>query len=415
MASGEEMVRQIGALAEELGRELSSAQRRVETLTAELEEARTAGADQLAARQGELETAEKRIETLVQKLKEARQEAVDTREAVSQEMQQRMAALEQAADDAREELDRERSIRKRLEKGAAADEKRLNELEKALAEGAGAAAAAPDRTVEAEVARLEAELNEALATIVRERRERAELEGQLGEAHKLIEALELAVKRAREGSVSTAKGDDGARVRELTERLAAAEARIDEEQREARKYARAQADAEKRAAALEQALSEAGGHLPRSGEGTAASARPSPEKLLPHELRPAPKSGALFRPDWDLKGLPCKSADQVLQLWGSVFNVQLSLEGYPSQYCTAFLAVLKQGKQKQLYMVFNLKLNKHVLVCVPSKPPADEASLNKLIGEGQKYLQMSGFELEKIKPADVGRVLESYFVGAGQD
>lgn len=414
MASGEELARQIGALAEELGRELAGAQRRVEALTAAVEEARTAAADQLAARQAELETAEKRIETLVQKLKEARQEASDTREAVRQELQQRMAELEQAADDARAELDRERSIRKRLEKGAAADEKRLNELEKALAEAADAAVAAPDRKTEAEVARLQAELDDACATIVREQREKAELEEQLGAAHKLIEALELAVKRARERTASTEKGDDGARVRELTERLAAAEARLEAERREARQSARAQADAEKRVAVLEQALSEAGGHLSRSGESAAASARSSPEKLLPHELRPAPKPGALFRPDWDLAGVPCKSADQVLQLWGSVFNVQLSLEGYPSQYCTAFLVVLKQGRQKHLYMVFNLKSSRHVLVCVPSKPPADEASLNMLIAEGQKYLQMSGFELEKIKPADVGRVLESYFVGAGQ-
>lgn len=405
MAGGEEMVRQIGVLAAELGRALADAQCRVEVLTAELEEARAAGADQLAARQGELETAEKRIETLVQKLKEARQEAADTREAVRQELQQRLVALEKVADDARNELEHERSIRKRLEKGAAADERRLDELERALAEGQGAAVAVPDKKAEAEAARLQVELSEALETIVGERREKADLESQLGEAHKLIEALELAVKRAREAAGSSAQRDDGPQVRELAERLAAAEARLAEEQRETRKQARAHADAEKRAAALEQTLG--------AGDGAAAAPRGAPEKPLPHELRPAPKPGGLFRPDWDLEGLPCKSADQVLQLWGSVFNVQLSLEGYPSQYCTAFLAVLKQGRQKQLYLMFNLKSSRHVLVCVPSKPPTDETSLNKLIAEGQKYLQMSGFELEKIKPADVGRVLESYFVGAG--
>jgi hypothetical protein len=55
-------------------------------------------------------------------------------------------------------------------------------------------------------------------------------------------------------------------------------------------------------------------------------------------------------------------------------------------------------------------LTKHLLVCVPSKSPTDEATLNKAIGEGLKYLQMSGFELDKIRPADVANQLGNYFL-----
>lgn len=407
MASGEEIVRQIAALAEELGAALASAQERVDGLAAELQAAQAGGADVLAAKQHELDTAEKRIETLVLKLKEARQEASDARDEVRAELQQRMADLEQLAAAARDELEQERSIRKRLEKGAAADERRLSELERIVAEGKVPAAGA-GRGDDAAAARLQAELSEALEAIIRERQGKEVLEDQLAEAHKLIEALELAVKRAREAAAGGR--EDGDRVRELTARLADVEARLEAEQGAARQYAKACAEAEKRIAGLERALSAGAGSSLAGGAEVPGVARGAADKPLPHEVRPAPKAGAVFRPDWDLNGLPCKSADQVVQLWGSVFNVQLSLEGYPSQYCTAFLVVLKQGKQKQLYMVFNLKASKHVLVCVPGKPPGDEAALNKLIGEGQKYLQMSGFELEKIKPDDVQRVLESYFI-----
>ncbi|NJC86914.1 MAG: hypothetical protein FIB02_00020 [Desulfuromonas sp.] len=415
MASGGEIARQIGALAEELGQTLAEARDRIEVLTAELAEARAGGADILAAKQGELETAEKRIESLVQKLKEARQEAVDAREETRQELQQQLETLEKTAENAREELDQERSIRKRLEKGAAADEKRLAELEKAVAEGK---AGEPSPTAGRETtgvagSSLQAELSEALEAIMKERQAREELEEQLAEAHKLIEALEQGLKRAQDAAKVAAGSVPADETRRLEEKLGVAEAQLEQAQRDGGKYAAACALAEKRIAELEQALkagSGARGQTGSYGEETPAAPKPSTEKPLPHELHPAPKPGTLFRPEWDLEALPCKSADQVLQAWGSAFNVQLSLEGYPAQYCTAFLVVLKQGKQKQLYMVFNLKSSKHVLVCVPSKPPTDEAALNKLVGEGQKYLQMSGFELEKIPPADMGHVLEGYFL-----
>ena len=425
MLTYEQIVRQIGVSVEELGRavadELRSCkaemQSRIDELTAELERARTFGDAALGAKQGleqELETDRKRIETLVQKLKEARQEATEARDQVQRELQQRLEQLEKAAEGAREELDQERSIRKRLEKGAATDEKRLNELEKALAEGGrGAPAGAGEVATAAEIDKLRAALNDALTTVKAERIAREGLEDQLGEAHKLIEALEKAVKSSREfssGANRRAAEEDGQRLQELAEKLASVQAQLEEEQRDGRQYAREHAGAQKRIAELEQVLSAGGGAVGPSGVSRGGAARPAPEKPLPHELRPSPKPGALFRPEWDLQALPCKSAEQVLQAWGSVSNVQLSLEGYPSQYCTAFLVVLKLGRQKQLFVLFNLKESKHKLVCVPSKPPGDEASLNKLIGEGQKYLQMSGFELEKIPPDDMGRILGGYFL-----
>jgi hypothetical protein len=143
--------------------------------------------------------------------------------------------------------------------------------------------------------------------------------------------------------------------------------------------------------------------------GDVAATVPAVAGLLPHQLRPAPKAGSLFHPDWDLSGLPCQSAEQVVQAWGSVYNVQLALEGYPSQYCAAFLVVLREGRRKRLYFLFSLKQSRHTLVCVPAQPAPDEAALRKLIAEGQQFLKRSGFAMDKLTAAEVPGMLGGYF------
>jgi hypothetical protein len=423
MSDRTELIRQIGALVEELGRVaeeereagIVEAKERILDLTTELEQTRAQGEVAVAARQNlehELEVAEKRIETLVQKLKEARQATAEAGEEAQRALRRQLDALQQECDDARADLETERSARKRLEKGAAADEKRLGELEKALA-GKPVASAATDRDGK-EAATLRAELEVAFTAITQERQARERVEADLEEAHDLIQALQGKLKQTPPVPEAAAgKAAAAEEVRTLTEKLRAAEERADHAQRESQQHAAACASAERRIAVLEETLKvQAAAKLQPLTESSMAGGKPSTDKALPHELRPPPKPGAIFRPNWDLERLPCKSADQILQAWESVSNVQLSLEGYPSQYCAAFLVVLKQGKLKQLYILFNLKMTKHVLVCIPSKLPTDEASLNKAISEGLKYLQMSGFELDKIKPEDFEHQLGHYFTDA---
>jgi len=424
MADRTDIVRQIVALVEDLGRvvdaehEASNAEAlgKIDELSRELEQVHIQHEEVLAARQGlerELEVAEKRIETLVQKLKEARQAAAEAGEEARKALRRQLEALQEECDDARAELDQERSVRKRLEKGAAADDKRLNELEKALAAGKPVAGSEGDAGGK-ELAAAQAALAEARESAREERLARESVEEELADAHKLIEAMEKALKQAQEAPRGATGGSSDAEVKRLAEKLKIAEARLEQEQLESNRHAKASAAAEQRIAGLEGLLREREKSGPRElvGGGGTAARKPAPDTLLPHDLRPEPKPGAIFRPDWELTSLPCKSADQVLQAWGSVFNVQLSLEGYPSQYCTAFLVILKVGKQKQLFIVFNLKTSKHVLVCVPGKPPTDEAALTKALEAGRKYLLMSGFELEKVAPADMDRVLGGYFLKA---
>lgn len=419
MADVNEIARQIADLAELLGRELDGAlearqadsEVQLASLTDELEQIRADKDAAQAARKAaerEVEAAEKRVESLVQKLKEARQAAVEAGEEAQRTLRRQLEALQCECDEARAELEGERSVRKRLERGAAADDKRLQELEKALA-----TAKTPGGADSAELAAVQGALNEARDAATKEQKTREKLELELAAAGKKLAALEQRLSQAESASEGTAA--DGAQVREqldiLTEKLKTTESELAAEQQLCRRYATECAEAQRRLSELEsRGGAPAETSLPLADKPLLGS-KPATDKPLPHELRPAPKSGALFRPDWDLNALPCSSAEQILQAWASVSNVQLSLEGYPSQYCSAYMVIVKQGKQKQLYMLFNLKGIKHILVCVPSTPPKDEASLSKLAGEGEKYLLMSGFDLEKLPSADIPKRLGHYLRG----
>jgi hypothetical protein len=250
--------------------------------------------------------------------------------------------------------------------------------------------------------RLQVELQEARDGVDRERQLREALAAELAGAVKKTASLEQALK-----SAGPASAGDAAPTGILEEKLKELEAELAAEQQISRRYARECAEAQKQLAAVSSrgAPVEAAA---ASADKQLATAKATLDKLLPHELRPPPKPGVVFHPDWNLQALPCSSPGEILQAWASVSNVQLSLEGYPSQYCSAYLVVLKQGKQKQLYILFNLKEIKHVLVCVPASPPKDEATLARLLGEGQKYLQMSGFDLEKLGATDISKRLARY-------
>jgi predicted nucleic acid-binding Zn-ribbon protein len=415
MASVKEIVGQIEVLALELSRVIdgelaaggAEARAKIDALSTELEVVRNEREEALAARQGaesELDVAEKRIEALVLKLKDARQATAEAGEEAQRGLRRQLDAMQSECDDARAELDRERSVRKRLEKGAAADEKRLGELEKSLAASKALPKTGGDA---AELRRLQSALTNASEEADKERQLRVRLEAELAAVEAKTAAMEAALPLAEEAE-PVAAGNQTQRA-DLEAKLRLLEAELLAEQQMCRRYARECAGAQKRIDELEKNGGAAAATLAPPVSPAPAAAKVAADKQLPHELRPAPNPGALFRPDWDLRSLPCASAEQILHVWASVSNVQLSLEGYPSQYCSAYLVVLKQGKQKQLYTLFNLKGIKHVLVCVPSTPPKDEATLAKLVGEGQKYLQMSGFDLEKLAAADIPKRLEPYF------
>ena len=215
--------------------------------------------------------------------------------------------------------------------------------------------------------------------------------------------LESALAAAQAATVAERQARD-----ELAGQLRDTTAQLAEERLANQRLERTRAEAEQRCASLAAELRKSAEEATPVATGNAGTA-PAVTKPLPHQVRPAPRKGALFRPDWDMRGLPCRSADQVVQAWESVYNVQLSLEGYPSQYCAAFLVVIEGAGRRQPYLLFSLKKSRHLLVCIPGQPPDDETTLLKFLDEARKYLKKSGFELEKIAAADVSDTLGGYF------
>ena len=384
----------------------------------ELEQALREARDASATLEKRLSAAEARNRELEQQLQQAeaaaQQQASDTGTA---ELQGQLAQLTAEVEALREEHKRDVSIRKRLEKGAGEDERRIRELEESLAaQGAAESTAVGGDAATEQLDSLRAELNELQVALREEQAERAGLEDELDQAHKMVDSLDKVVRES-EKSAGKAAGSaaDREKILKLEANVALLKEQLAQERGRLQELIEALALAERNVASQAADAGQkseppppAAAEPPKEGDADA----PKPARQLPHELRPAPKKGAFFRPDWDLEGLPCTSAGQVFQAWETVFNVQISLEGYPSQYCMAYLVVLKVDKIKKLYMLFRLKQNKHSLVCVPARTPKNESELKAAVDEGLKFLQSSGFDMEKMPEEYVEGTLGGFFVGA---
>jgi len=362
--------------------------------------------------------AELRIKALDQDLKTAEQRADGFSEAVklSDELQVQL-------DKAEEQLNETVALKDSLKEELATSVEKQETLQKSLEEAenlgqANAAKHAELQELEDRCAEL-VKMNESLREeFDQEKAAREALDNELQESHKIIDSLEKMVRETEASGLevnsrkaSAAQDDD--RVQELEERLRSLEDQLQGETLVKKTLANELASVEKKLAKQEDLLAEAS--TVKKGQGAVETAAPvesekssKASKPLPHEVRPAPKKGAFFRPDWDLQGLPCSSTGQVFKAWETVFNVQMAIEGYPSQYCMAFMVVLKQGKQKKLYLLYRLKQNKHTLICIPAKSPKDEASLQKAIKEGLDFLCKSGFEMDEMSAEHIESTLGTY-------
>ena len=369
-------------------------------------------------------------------------EAIKTSEAFQDQLKEQVTTLAEQKEQhtrelkvLRDDYDQECSLRKRLEEDASEDDRRINELEDSLAGMTEhASTLVEDEKVSAEVVQeigsLTIELQKQTQRLKDEQALRKELEVEAHEALKLIDSFEKMIRETEKSDEEklyreTSKESEAQKVQELEATLKSVENQLEQERVEQKKLAEAVAaaekklvDQEKRAAEQEKKLVQAQGELKNRklpeavvDEQPVVKKRVKSSKPLPHELRAAPRKGTFFHPDWDLEGLPCQSSEQIFKAWETVFNVQISLEGYSSQYCMAFMVVLRLGKQKKLYMLYRLKKDKHTLVCVPAKTLQDEASLKKAIKEGLKFLKLSGFEMEEMAAENIDSTLSRYFQG----
>jgi chromosome segregation ATPase len=413
-AQGDEALKVSEALQIELGK-VQQMLNETLGLNEGLKEDLAAAVEQSMSLQGRLQDAE------------SKERAKDIEQAELKKQSDQYEQLVKEHESLRDEYDRECSVRKRLEKGAIADDRRLSELEKALAEAESLAEKSegikdsPD-TPDAN-AILEKELRELGRSLDQEREARETLEKELQDAHKLIDSLEKMV-RATETSTAGKQAQQSSapggpvKALEVEKRLQCLEDQLEKEHLVQKRLAKELAAAEKKLTEQEETITQSQALnsekvVPEKDSKVGEDRKSRSSAPLPHELRPAPKKGAFFRPDWDLQGLPCRTTDQVLKAWETVFNVQIALEGYPSQYCMAFMVVLRLGKQKKLFMLYRLKQNNHTLVCVPAKGPKDEASLQKAIKKGLDFLRKSGFEMDEMSSEHIESTLGRYFLEGG--
>lgn len=379
------------------------------------------------ALQEQLTTADEENKGLIERLdravKKAHDNTLDEAQllALAEQNEQLSGELEKL----RDEHEQDCTLRQRLERAAEVETERIQELESSLAKMSASVAEEPSEAKDSQegdrqLDSLQTELQELKQRFNEEQKCRAGLESDVDDAHKLIDSLEKMVRETEDAATAhrsdqTSKESENQLLQELEKKLLAVENQLEHERGEQKKLIKAVVVAENKLAEQEERLAQGQAvQLERKIQehsGVAAAAQ-KPSKPLPHDLRPAPKQGSLFHPAWDLTGLPCRSSAQVYKAWETVFNVQTSLEGYPSQYCMAFLVVLRQKQQKSIYMLYRLKLNKHTLVCVPSKTPMDEASLNKTIKEGLNFLKLSGFDMEELSIENLDSTLKGYFMEA---
>ena len=427
----EEQLNETIALKDSLKEDLAIAVEKQETLQKSLEEAESLGEanatkhaelqelEGLSAELGQENEGLKEELSLALEKHDGLQKSLEEAKSLSQanaaeyadlhEKESLYAELVKTNESLREEFDQERSVRKRLERGASEADRRVSELEESLKQAESAAEELKSGSGGAEpesYAALDQEMKALTLRFDQEKSAREALENELQEAHEIIALLEKMVRETEASGLevssreaSTEQGD--ARVQKLEEQLQSLEDQLEGETLVKKTLAKELAAVEKKFAEQADALAEAS--TVKKGQGVVETAAPvgnekgsKSSKPLPHEVRPAPKKGAFFRPDWDLQGLPCSSTGQVFKAWETVFNVQMSIEGYPSQYCMAYMVVLKQGKQKKLYLLYRLKKNKHTLICIPAKRPKDEGSLQKAIKEGLDFLRKSGFEMDEM-------------------
>lgn len=74
--------------------------------------------------------------------------------------------------------------------------------------------------------------------------------------------------------------------------------------------------------------------------------------------------------------------------------VQLSMEGYPNQYCGAYVLGLRREEGFAVNVVFRLCDSSRLLVYVHGRPLANQGAYRRALQEARRFLQVVGMETE---------------------
>jgi hypothetical protein len=403
VAEGEAERKRLESAAAASRKELENLRRLLKKAQAEI--------DAAAARQAGDATAalehRNRIAELEAGLRQAEAEMLEQRTAFERRLEEQAAAASRTGSaalqlaemeiklrDAEAKCGEERAGRDRLATAKAADERLIEELRAALKEsnaradglkeGAKAAGGADER-IRTLQDRLRAAEQQAEAVSC----EKMRLEEACAACQKVIADLRSAIPRPNAAGPAKEPGDQ--RIEGLERALRQSEERAEFLRLEVERLAAAAA------AAMNHAAEEPAPRVesrpttlpPLSLSGTESA--PSPRSL-----RRPPPPGAAFRVDWDLTAVPCSSVSELCEVYQGIGLVQLCLEGYPNQYCSAAVLVLKKGESRQVYMPFRLSTSKEVLIYVPARQPDTQADYTRTMKEAVRFLQTVGMEVERI-------------------
>ena len=319
-------------------------------------------------------------------------------------------------------LEQERLIREQLEREKAEAERRLGallEIVRQAEERAAAGAAERERlgVERAEWERLTAEKSvlekraAALAETARKAVEQVRLERQARQR--------LAAEKLERESLLADKARLEQQAVQLERMARMAIDKAERERRERELLLAAKARAEERLVALQR---QAG-----APAGTAASSPVlSPGSPLrgggssQTQQRRGPVPGAFFVVDLELAGLPCDPVREVLEVQQSISLSQLSLEGFPNQYTSAWIVGLRHGSEALLRVVFRLNDSRRILVYRPARKPRGREGYALARQEATKFLRVAGLEMERLPlgntPQERSRALAGlpFFLPAGE-
>lgn len=414
IALTEKRIAELEKTVHELQEQLVAGQRERE----ELAKASATGAKRQAELEKLLHKAQKQIETGEAR----RKEVIDCQAAAEERLAETAEKLRQAEERAEEE----RTARERPQQTVVREEEHRAELRQALEEARKTIAPAADGRVtelekelqvsEQRLEQAQRALSEARTRAVTEQKKQA---AALAAAEERIAALEKNLRdttaRAEAENPNlppTAATDE--KPMELLQALRQAEERSEFLRLEMERFANAKFLAEKRLSELEKELAPVAtvpGMEPRTMPLLTVPPAMADAVPPPHVLRRPPRPGAFFHVDWDLTKIPVHALGDICEIHQSMTMIQLCLEGYSNQFCSAHIVVLNDGGAKRVYLPFRLSAINRILVFVPAKQPDNPAALARTMKEAGKFLKTVGMDTECLplpkKMAELSRELDA--------
>jgi hypothetical protein len=90
------------------------------------------------------------------------------------------------------------------------------------------------------------------------------------------------------------------------------------------------------------------------------------------------------------------AAEEIESLHQSLNMVRVTIEGFPSQNCTAFLCAVKRAGTQKVYVALYLEESNRALIYLPEKQPESAEECDRIINDGITFAETAGFMMVKV-------------------